>query len=465
MTYVPPTISGYSTSAVPDDGSQVSGNKITFASIYNNLTDPLKNYIDAINSASVTAFDQLFLGNTTTKSANYTVSATNDSGKLIVCTNAITITLPPAADCGDGFNLAIVNNSSGSITVDGNASETVNGSLTQTISNRYGAHILVCNGTAWYDLKLSDISGTQTSIASASTTDLGTITTNNVSITGTTTITSFGSSASTSNPIFLLTFAGALTLTHNATSLILPGGANITTAAGDTASAEYLGSGNWRVRSYMPATGKAVIPQSYPTYQYLTSGSSATYTTPAGCRKIRVRAWGGGGGGGSGFAGTPSDGGAGGDTSFNSVVAKGGSGGNKGTAGTGVAGGRGTTPGTGTANYRVLGSAGGPSGSAANQTGGAGGVSSLGGAGAGGPTGTAGTAAFANSGSGGGGGGPVAGGTGGGGGQAGEHFILDITSPAATYTYTVGAAGAASATGTWLGAAGGDGLIIVEEFY
>jgi hypothetical protein len=41
-------------------------------------------------------------------------------------------------------------------------------------------------------------------------------------------------------------FAGALTLTHNATTLILPGGANITTAAGDTAVAIPV-SGGWYV--------------------------------------------------------------------------------------------------------------------------------------------------------------------------------------------------------------------------
>ncbi len=52
-------------------------------------------------------------------------------------------------------------------------------------------------------------------------------------------------------------FAAALTLTHNATSLILPGGANITTAAGDTAIAISLGSGNWVVVNYMPAGGYA----------------------------------------------------------------------------------------------------------------------------------------------------------------------------------------------------------------
>lgn len=88
-------------------------------------------------------------------------------------------------------------------------------------------------------------------IASASTTNIGAVNADTVSITGTTTITSFGSA-----PAGLQRkgrFTGALTLTHNATSLILPGGLNITTAAGDRFVAYSLGSGNWLVVDYIPA--------------------------------------------------------------------------------------------------------------------------------------------------------------------------------------------------------------------
>jgi hypothetical protein len=87
-------------------------------------------------------------------------------------------------------------------------------------------------------------------VASAATTNLS-ATSSNVRITGTTTITSFGTADS--GLMRNLRFAAALTLTHNASSLILPGGANITTAAGDTAVAISLGSGNWVVVDYQPA--------------------------------------------------------------------------------------------------------------------------------------------------------------------------------------------------------------------
>lgn len=87
-----------------------------------------------------------------------------------------------------------------------------------------------------------------TDIASAGTTNLAAATGVFVHITGTTTITAFGSAAAGVERD--LVFDGILTLTHNSTSLILPGGANIATAAGDTATAISEGSGNWRVVSY-----------------------------------------------------------------------------------------------------------------------------------------------------------------------------------------------------------------------
>ena len=74
-------------------------------------------------------------------------------------------------------------------------------------------------------------------------------------ITGTTTITSLAATAIPANPIYFLRFTGALTLTNGA-SLILPGGANITTAAGDCAStgvSPAAGEGS----GVEPATGEA----------------------------------------------------------------------------------------------------------------------------------------------------------------------------------------------------------------
>ena len=85
-------------------------------------------------------------------------------------------------------------------------------------------------------------------IASAATCDLSTATGDYVDITGTTGITAFGTVSAGMR--FLLQFDDAVTITHHATSLILPGGANITTAAGDVLMMESLGSGNWKCLFY-----------------------------------------------------------------------------------------------------------------------------------------------------------------------------------------------------------------------
>ena len=94
-------------------------------------------------------------------------------------------------------------------------------------------------------------------IASAGTTDLGAVEGLAHTITGTTTITGFGT---VSAGIWkILTFSGVLTLTYNATSMILPSAANITTAAGDTAVMLSLGSGNWKCVSFNRASGTPLV--------------------------------------------------------------------------------------------------------------------------------------------------------------------------------------------------------------
>jgi hypothetical protein len=101
--------------------------------------------------------------------------------------------------------------------------------------------------------------GTPQNLASAATTDIGAQNSVFLNITGTTTITSFGTNY---NGPRYIRFDGALTLTHNATTLILPGAANITTAAGDSAIVVPSGSpaNGWRVAGYQKADGSNLFP-------------------------------------------------------------------------------------------------------------------------------------------------------------------------------------------------------------
>lgn len=90
-------------------------------------------------------------------------------------------------------------------------------------------------------------------IASATTTDIGAATGNYIDISGTTTIEGLGTVQAGSERT--TTFTGILTLTHNATKLILPTGADIITAVNDVAVWVSLASGNWKCVSYTRADG------------------------------------------------------------------------------------------------------------------------------------------------------------------------------------------------------------------
>ncbi|MEN6535657.1 MAG: hypothetical protein ABFD89_18480 [Bryobacteraceae bacterium] len=322
-------------------------------------------------------------------------------------------------------------------------------------------------------------------IASATTTDIGSQPQHVLNVTGTTTITGLGSTAVVGQEKVLI-FGGALTLTYNSTSLIIPTQTSKVTAAGDIAIAVYLGSGNWRVLTYVPITGAGITSidsqtgavttsngitstgasiqltaarRTLPTKQVFTSGSG-TYTTPANVLWIRVRMVGGGGGGGGGNNSASAT--AGGTSTFSggSLSAGGGS------PASGVSG---PTLGGSSSGGNVVnipGGGGGGSSGATNGPGGQGGASYFGGGGGGGAGGSSGQAASSNSGGGGGGGGGGATASIAGGGAAGGYVEHIIQSPAATYTYAVGAGGnGAAGTSAGSGGAGAAGIVIVEEYY
>lgn len=130
---------------------------------------------------------------------------------------------------------------------------------------------------------------TEATVASATTTDIGAADSNCIIISGTTTISALGSSADVVSPIYFVRFTGALTLTHNASSLILPGGANITTANGDSMTALYLGSGNWKVLQYTKISGYPVVGIKAAQLSYtLASGNNGPSYTGADWRTVEV---------------------------------------------------------------------------------------------------------------------------------------------------------------------------------
>jgi lysophospholipase L1-like esterase len=122
-------------------------------------------------------------------------------------------------------------------------------------------------------------------IASSSAPAIGAAAGNTIQLTGTTTVTGFDTVAA--GITRRVRFSGILTLTYNATSLILPTSASITTAADDVAEFLSLGSGNWMCTSYQRKSGAALTGSSF-TGGTLTSALNnappvtiASSTTPA----------------------------------------------------------------------------------------------------------------------------------------------------------------------------------------
>lgn len=116
-------------------------------------------------------------------------------------------------------------------------------------------------------------------MASAATVDLATATGDYVEVTGNTTITALGTMAAGVRKT--MRFTGAPTLTHNATSLIIPGASNIVLSAGNVIEVLSLGSGNWAVVGYSSAGFNAtqLVAGTIPDARLPTSQAGKTFTS------------------------------------------------------------------------------------------------------------------------------------------------------------------------------------------
>lgn len=204
----------------------------------------------------------------------YTVTANDEGAVILVDTSGgnVTITLPTIASLGD-FKVYVskTTGDANTVTVARSSSDTINGATSVVLYYQYETigvfaksgttnwTILdyagvprLANDQTWYGRNTMSAEAWDfakgSDIASATTTDIGAALGNYVVITGTTTITGLGTIQA--GAWRLVRFSGALTLTHNGTSLILPGAANITTVAGDVALFVSEGSGNWRCAFY-----------------------------------------------------------------------------------------------------------------------------------------------------------------------------------------------------------------------
>lgn len=125
-------------------------------------------------------------------------------------------------------------------------------------------------------------------VTAAATTDLSTSSANRQSVTGNTTITSFGTGA---NLYRVIRFTGTPLITYNATTLITPTGANIQAAPGDVATLSSDGSGNWRIISYQPYGGVVDSYASSVSVGNATATNITSISIPPGKWRVSMVVW------------------------------------------------------------------------------------------------------------------------------------------------------------------------------
>lgn len=84
------------------------------------------------------------------KSAAYTATVDDDVIECDASGGAFSVTLPPAASSA-GVKLYIKKTdvSGNAVTIDGNASETIDGVTTKALSSQYASYTIICNGSSW----------------------------------------------------------------------------------------------------------------------------------------------------------------------------------------------------------------------------------------------------------------------------------------------------------------------------
>jgi hypothetical protein len=146
--YTSVSISNYNNNPPPDDGSETTPNQIFWATIKTKLTDPHDTAIQSIDTNISSAFGKVPFIDITTLTGAHTV-ASNERGHLFdVASGTFTLTLLAAATAGAGFTFGIVNNGSGTVTIDGNSTETVNGTTTLVLAPGEGG-MFCCDGSNW----------------------------------------------------------------------------------------------------------------------------------------------------------------------------------------------------------------------------------------------------------------------------------------------------------------------------
>lgn len=183
-----------------------------------------------------------------------TLSATDNAKTIWFSSNSnVTVTVPPAFS---GFSATVCRIGAGKVSFAPSSTTLLGASM--DLNGQYLCAQLMPTGTA-NNFAIVGATGAvdtaEEAVATAATASVFNTASKNVSLTGTTGVTSFGNCSA--GDVRYVRSTGIATITHNATSLILPNnGNNITTAAGDSFELKCLGSNNVAMLRYTKANGQ-----------------------------------------------------------------------------------------------------------------------------------------------------------------------------------------------------------------
>lgn len=299
-------------------------------------------FIPALSDVVVVAGQvQTNANNAATSASNASTSASNAAASAVTAVNAPgtnatsttslsiteaskTLTIQTGKSIVVGMSMKIASTASPTnwMLGDVTAYNSGTGSLTVSVSIKNGTGTfaawtvsLTAPATGGGTLNTSLNYAVPVSIASATSVAIGAAASNIITITGSTTINSFDTIAAGAERE--LTFSAALTLTHNATSMILLGGVSINVEAGSIGRFLSLGSGNWKMTSLVKSSGEPLYESNRSSWQNrILATSTGSLVVPAGIYLVRVYAVGKGGDGSLGTTVAYGAGGGGGGMAY-----------------------------------------------------------------------------------------------------------------------------------------------------
>lgn len=145
----------YNATPPSDDGANTSTNEVTWAKHKTKLSDPVKALVESAITNTNSAFAKVVGGGGVTNTGvNYTVQS-SDQGKLVRATAAsITLTTPDATSELSPFVFGFLNDTSGTITLDGSGAQTIDGEATITVPAGKGGWLFT-DSSNWYSAGLN----------------------------------------------------------------------------------------------------------------------------------------------------------------------------------------------------------------------------------------------------------------------------------------------------------------------